>query len=258
MNMIVVDDERIILQYETEIIKKAAANGSVTPFTSPDDALTYAKAHRIDVAFLDINMVEMNGLSFAETLKTINPRINIIFCTGYSEYSLHALELYCSGYLMKPLTEEKVKTALDNLRFPDEESDEKPLRVRCFGDFEVYFDGKPVKFKYSRTKELLAFLVDRNGAGQTTKDIMAAMFETDDKASYVRNLRSDLIDTFRQLGIGSVLLQFNNKISLATEKLDCDYYDYLAGNKDLFRGEYMRQYSFAEDTLAELTDGWGF
>ena len=53
-------------------------------YTWPDDALEGAKAHPMDVAFLDIQTGGMSGLELALELKKIQPGIHIIFVTGFS------------------------------------------------------------------------------------------------------------------------------------------------------------------------------
>lgn len=251
MNVIVVDDERIILSTETKHVKRVLPDATVESFKDAESALEYAEQNKVDIAFLDINMQDITGLELAQKLQSYNPKVNIIFCTGYSEYSLDALDIYCSGYLMKPVTEEKLKKALEKLRYPIEES-KKLLRVQCFGNFEVFKDGQPVKFKNGKTKELFAYLIDRRGATISTRDMVTALFEEDDKASYVRNMRSDINETFEALGVSDVITHEGNSIGVDISKIECDYYNYLAGNKSLFKGEYMLQYSFAEETFAQL------
>lgn len=250
MNVIVVDDERIILAAETAIIKKVLPNAEVASFHDVETALDDASRRRIDIAFLDISLKESTGLQLAKALKRTNPKINVVFCTGYSEYALEAYSLYASAYLLKPISEETVKEAISQLRFPVDERKNR-IDVQCFGNFEILCDGVPVKFKYTRTKELFAILVDRKGALLNSNELMAIMFDID-KGSYMRNLKVDLTTTFQQLGVEDVLVQQKGKIGVLRDKVDCDYYDYLDGKKDLFHGEYMTQYSFAEVTLAYL------
>lgn len=251
MNAIVVDDERIVLAAEVAAIQRVLPDAKLQSFQKAKDALNYAQENRIDIAFLDINIKGITGLKLAEKLQSFNPKTNIIFCTGYSEYSLEAHDLYCSAYLMKPVTDEKIKKALANLRYPLSEKI-KDLRVQCFGNFEVYKDGVPIKFKHKKTKELFAYLIDRRGATVSTKEIMAALYEENDKESYIRNLRADLNNTFEQLNMHDALLRNGGDVGVNWEMIECDYFDYLKGNKSLFHGEYMTQYSFAEKTLGWL------
>ena len=258
MRVIVVDDEKLILQTEAAMIRKLLPGVEVAAFSYMEDAMEYAGRNPIDIAFLDINLEAHSGIELAKKLQEMHPELNIIFCTGYSEYSLEALELYCSAYLMKPITEEKLKKALSKLRYPVQDK-AAGLYISCFGNFEALYDGEPIRFKYAKTKETLAYLIDRCGTLLSNREIMAVLFENDDKESYMRNIKADLVGTFRTLGIEDALAQEWGKIGIKAEKIRCDYYDYLSGKKENFYGEYMTQYSFAEATLARLLqrDGSG-
>lgn len=251
--VIVVDDERIILKAETAVVQKVLPQAEVTAFRSPEEALTFGESRTIDIAFLDIDMMGISGLTLAKRLQQHSPHINIIFCTGYSEYALEAYELYATAYLLKPITEEAVRKALSHLRYAAPETRNR-VSVQCFGSFQVLCDGKPVRFKYNRTLELFAILVDRKGALVRTGEIMSILFADEEKASYTRNLRADLISTFQQLGVEEVLTFQRGQLGVRRDMLDCDYYEYLSGRRELFRGEYMSQYSFGEETLALLTE----
>ena len=250
MTVIVVDDERLVLNAEVAAVRRVLPDSDVYEFQKYKDAVTFAEDNRIDIAFLDINIKGVTGLQLAETLQTHNPKTNIIFCTGYSEYSLEAHDLYCSAYLMKPITDEKIKKALEHLRYPLSTKIDG-LKVKCFGNFEVYKDGMPIKFIHKKTKELFAYLIDRYGATASTKEIMTVLYE-DDKESYIRNLRADLNNTFETLGLSEALIRNGGDIGVNVSKIECDYYSYLDGDKSLFKGEYMSQYSFAETTLGWL------
>lgn len=252
MNVIVVDDERIVLAAETSVIKRTLTDADVYSFQKVKDAVEFAEKNSVDIAFLDINIKGITGLQLAKKLQEYNPRINIVFCTGYSEYSLDAHDLYCSAYLLKPINDEKLKRALDNLRYPLSQK-AKGFKVKCFGNFEVYKDGAPVKFKHRRTKELLAYLIDRHGATVSTREMAAVIYEDPNKESNIRNLRADLNNTLEQFGLSDLLVHIGGDVGINVEKIDCDYYDYLNGNKELFHGEYMAQYSFAEKTMGWLS-----
>lgn len=251
MKVLIVDDERIVLATETSAIKRVLPDAKIESFQKATDAIEYAKMNIVDIAFLDINIRDISGLELAKELQKCNPKINIIFCTGYTEYSLDAHDLYCSAYLMKPLSDEKILKALEKLRYPTSGKIER-FKVCCFGNFEVLIDGVPIRFRNQKTKELFAFLVDRHGATVSTKEIMVALYEDNNKESYIRNLRADLKNTLETLGVSEILVHSGGKVGVNVKKIDCDYYDYLDGQKELFRGEYMSQYSFAEQTLGGL------
>lgn len=146
MKIIALDDEELALEGLMDAIRKAAPDAELKGFSYAEDVLEFIKDHTCDVAFLDMEMVGLNGVALAEQLKICNPDINIIFATGFSCYREAAFDLHASGYLMKPITEAKVKKELENLRRPVPK--QRRIRVRCFGNFEVWLDGAPMKFKY--------------------------------------------------------------------------------------------------------------
>ena len=254
MRIIAVDDEKIALDSLSSAIKAIVTEDEVVSFRYPEDAIDYARENACDIAFLDIEMVGMSGVELAAELKKFNSEINIVFCTGYGNYRDAAFELHASGYLMKPITPEKVKHELENLRRPIFEK--KRVKVQTFGNFEVYVDGKPLAFKYRRTKELFAYLVDRVGAMCTVGEITGIIFEDEGgREDYFQKLRRDLLSTLEEVGCANAIVHKRGMLGVVVSELQCDYYDCLSGKKDFsscYFGEYMSQYSFAEYTTAQL------
>lgn len=116
--VILVDDEKIILNGGLATLRKTLPEAQIEGFSTAKDALCFARASQVDVAFLDIELRSGSGLKLAKDLIAINPKVNIIFLTSYREYALDAWELDSSGYLLKPLTEEQVLHEISVLRYP--------------------------------------------------------------------------------------------------------------------------------------------
>ncbi len=254
MRIIAVDDEKIALEALSNAIKAVVAEDEVISFRYPEDVIEYVKENACDIAFLDIEMAGMSGVELATELKKYNSEINIVFCTGYGNYRDKAFELHASGYLMKPITPEKVKRELENLRRPIFEK--KRLKVQTFGNFEVYLDGRPLAFKYRKTKALFAYLVDRVGALCTVGEIIGILFEDESgREDYFQKLRRDLLMTLEEVGCENVIVHKRGMLGVVITEIQCDYYDCLNKKKDFatsYFGEYMSQYSFAEYTNAQL------
>lgn len=250
MNIMIVDDEPLALKMLTNAVSEAIPDAEIAAFSKPREALDYAGKVLIQLAFLDINMQCMSGLEMAEQMKRICPKINIVFSTGYEEYALDAFRLFASGYLLKPISAEDVREVMKNLRFPI--TPPKRLSFFCFGNFEAYCDGKPIRFKLSRTKEMLAYLVDRNGAHCSSSEIISVLFENTNNIDYYQKLRSDLIKTFDKLGLSDCITVTRGGISVNREMADCDYFDYKDGKITEKPTEYMSQFSFSEYTMANL------
>lgn len=252
MIAIAVDDEPLMLGALKKAINASPDITAVADFTSCEAALEHIQNNPADIAFLDINMRGMGGLSLAEKILGICPDCKIVFCTGHEEYAIPAFKLHASGYLMKPISARDVQVEIDNIK--GIRQSQKPLTVKCFGNFEVYAKGEMLTFKRSKTKELFAFLVDRNGAGVTVAEIGVALWEDDEEKNqnYIHQLFRDLRRSLEALGMEEIFQRNHYFYSINPEKLDCDYYTYLQTGKPEFHGEYMSQYSWAEKTCGLL------
>ena len=254
MKAIAVDDELYMLEALEEAVRASSDITQVETFSTCSAALAYATENPVDIAFLDINMRGIGGLALAEKLMEIRPRCKIVFCTGYGEYAVSAFQLHVSGYLMKPITAEAVQKEINHIK--EIKATEKLLTIKCFGHFEVLYNGEILPFKRKKAKELLAVLVDRNGAGMTAKQLCAILFpdDTDDtkNAAYLRQLVFDLKNTLKSIHAEDVLRHDTPYYRLNTNLIRCDYLSFLENGNPKFHGEYMTQYSWAEETCAML------
>ncbi len=117
-HVILLDDTKITLTGGLPILEEVLPNATIIGFTRPSEAIEYAKAHRVALAFLDIELGNTSGFEICDTLLKINPHINIIYVTAYSDYSLDAWNTGASGFMLKPITPEGIKNQLKNLRYP--------------------------------------------------------------------------------------------------------------------------------------------
>ena len=248
MKIIVVDDEQHARNRLKRLLENLSIN-DVEVFDSSIRALNYAKENKVDVAFLDISMPEINGIGLAKELKKFNPLVNVIFCTGYSEFMQDAIDLHASGYLLKPAETESVKRALDNLLHPTEQGRPR-FYARTFGSFDFFVNGAPLHFKRSKSKEMLAYLISIHGATANRKDITAALFgdkydrHTQD---YLTKIYKDLVETLKGVGAEKIVIKSFNNYSVDTRLFSCDLYDYDNGAPsaiNAYKGEFMAQYEW--------------
>lgn len=120
MRIICVDNTPILLQFLKENAEKAYPEADIQAFLSETLALNYAERFGCDVLLCEINPPRLEGISLAERIKKINPKVNIIFYTVCSEYeyATEVLKLKPSGYLTKEATGIQVIEELHNLRYP--------------------------------------------------------------------------------------------------------------------------------------------
>ena len=118
LNVIMVDDEKIILKGGIPILEEVLPGTAITGFTKPSEALAFARNNRIFLAFLDIEIGKTKGLDVCRELLKINPHTNVVFLTAYMEYSFDAWDTGACGFLLKPLSAEAVRRQLPKLRYP--------------------------------------------------------------------------------------------------------------------------------------------
>lgn len=259
MHIIAADDERLALQVLIHAINEAMPTATVHSFSIGKEALAFARENCVDIAFLDIDLYDIQGVELARQLKEIHPKVNIVFVTGYPQYAVDAYVLYASGYLLKPVTAEKIAGELSHLRYPVPAiAHDRPM-VQCFGNFEVFMEGEPVQFLRTKSKEILAYLVDRRGAGCTAAELAAVLWEDGiydrSRQKQLSVIRLDLIKSLQLAGIEDILVRRHDALAINPDAIDCDYYRVLKGDRlaaNSFLGEYMSHYSWAEYTTALL------
>jgi len=257
MNIIAVDDEQFGLKDLQSAIEEALPGNMLNCFNTPTAALEYARSNKTEVAFLDVEMGEMSGLQLAKALKDIYGKTNIIFVTGFSQYAVDAFALYASGYLMKPVDVKAVQEAVEYLRYPVEPKQTSRIRVQTFGNFEVFVDNKPLNFNRTKSKELFAYLVSRQGALCSNDEITAIIWENKEDSSALksmfRNLVADLTQTLENADMHGIIIKQRGYLAVAADKISCDLYDFCAGNYvNRYMGEFMTQYNWAEFTNSYL------
>ena len=261
MIILAVDDERIMLKELTTELRQVFPGAEIQGFQDSLKAEQWAKelaqeGRKIDYAFLDIQMREINGLELARRLKLLHPGTILIFCTAYTEYAFEAVGMYAKGYLMKPVSAEDIVRTLDEMVYDWRKSisaDKQDFYVKTFGHFEVFANGLPLVFEREKAKELLAYLIDRYGSSVTTEQIAVVLWEDRpyDRTlkNYVSTILGSLRNTLRKVGKEDILIKTRNHLSVDPEKFKCDAYDYEKGDIaaiNSFRGEYMVNYSWAE------------
>jgi transcriptional regulator with XRE-family HTH domain len=117
-NVIMVDDSKVILTEGLAVLEEVLPDAEIKGFIWPQEAIDYARANRVALAVLDIELGNSSGLALCRTLLEINPRTNVLFLTAYPDYSLDAWGTEACGFMLKPITAEGVRRQLQKLRYP--------------------------------------------------------------------------------------------------------------------------------------------
>lgn len=135
----------------------------------------------------------------------------------------------------------------------------KRVYIRTFGHFDFYVDDIVVVFPNSRSKELLAMMVDRRGGIVTTEEMMEIFWPEEPPSEQhkviCRKAASQLYKTLQLFGVEGILILGRNQRAIAVTAVECDYFQYLKGDSlalQEYHGEYMMEYSWAEETNGRL------
>ncbi len=261
MTILTVDSREKGLEELAHLAAAAAPDAQILRFSSSLSALAEARSREIDAAFLRVDTPELSGLDLGQYLKELYPMINLIYVSDDHQDGARALMQHASGYLISPLTLQAVQNEMEDLRHPEAETKRKRVFAQTFGNFDFFVDGKSVAFKYSKTKEIVALLVNNRGAQTTNGEIIAALWEDEGdpekKGSYLSNLRQDLQNTMTRLKLNGIIVKQRGSMAIAANKIECDLYDWLEkkeNSKYKYLGDYMNQYSWGEYLHAELDE----
>ena len=260
MNAICVDDEAQVLNHIVSSCQKIKLLEEVKGFTRPQDALDWLAEHPVDLALLDIDMPGMSGLELAHRIRKNYPDISVIFITAFSQYALDAYDVHPVSYLLKPFDQARLAKEVEYALSIRAARIPSHIAVQTFGHFEILIDGKTMDFRRSKSKELLAYLVDRRGAGVTRQDAFAALWE-DREYDVSMQKQMDVVirslrETLQKYGVGDLFELKNRSLRILPELIECDLYRFLEGDEEAvnaYYGEYMSQYAWASDTEAQLT-----
>ncbi len=259
MKVICVDDVQLAVDYTVEQCKQLKGISEVNGFTRAMDALSWLETHPVDLAILDINMPEMNGIALAAEIKRLYPQAAILFLTAHKEYALDAYSVHPAGYLLKPVSQEMLADEVAYVFSDKHPGAPAHIEVRTFGNFDLFVDGKPVHFKLAKSKELLAYLVDKQGCGVTRREVFSALWEDKEYDRrmqkqldvYIRSLR----DTLHEYGIAGIMEIAKGTLRVIPKEFTCDAYLFFDGDSDAinsYRGVYMGAYSWASFTESAM------
>lgn len=257
MKIIVVDDEISALNtFLPNVIDDIGVECKMF-MNAPRSALEYIRVNKVDVAFLDIRMPEIDGIDLAERMLAVKPELKIVFISAYASDEKgisERLKGKIAGFCHKPYSAEKLKRLLASL---DTETPRPKIFLRTFDAFDLFADGVAVSFPSAKSKELLALLTDAQGS-YVTMDTAVGNLWPDKNAELGKRLYRDAVCKLRlklnELGIAELVSFERGRAVINTKVATCDMWDFVLGI-GVFSGRYMPQYDWSiirEATLEQM------
>lgn len=253
MKIIIVDDELSALNTFLPSVVDADIECKMF-MNAPRSALEYVRINKVDAAFLDIKMPEIDGVDLAERMLKINPGIKIVFISAYAknENAIRArLNGKVAGFCHKPYSTESVKALLASL---SAQTAKPKLHLRTFDAFDLFVNGVAVDFSSSKAKELLALLTDARGSF-VTMDTAIGNLWADKNAELGKRLYRDAVCrlrlTLKEVGAENLVTFERGRAVINTKHATCDMWEFLE-HGGVFSGRYMPQYDWSIVTEATL------
>lgn len=203
IRVMIVDDELPALNRLEKVLREFDNVIIADMFTDPLEFLDKAIEDPVDLVVLDMEMPVLHGMEAARLLHAVRPDILIAFVTAYDNFALEAFDVDALDYLLKPVNEADLRRTLARFskRKGNGSRENAPnVSIRCLGQFAVFVDGgEPVKFRNSKSKELLAFLHHHRGAPVSKGKIIEALWGGKDSEKSQVNLHSTVYQLRKDL-----------------------------------------------------------
>ncbi len=260
MKVVLVDDEKLAVRLFSEYTIDKRDIELAMYVNNPNFLIDDAIAGKdIDVAVLDVNMPIISGFDLADKLIQLKPDVRIVFITGYIQDEEEVKKRFSKNLfriIYKPYIDDDIESLIEDLK---QDLEKRPkIRIRTFGNFDVFVNGAPVNFVCKKGKELLAMLVDADGGYVTKTKLMHDLWEEKDTAQASKlygDTKIKLINELKMLGVDHIIDTPRGSMGIRKENINCDLWDYLknstGGGGCVFDCEYMAQY----DSWIEATEG---
>lgn len=251
-----VDDELHILKRFERIAQEIDGLEICGLYQSGAELLSYMREHSVDAVFLDVEIGSENGIDLYEKIMQVDANIEIIFVTAYNKYAVDAFELEALDYLLKPITRERFKKTISRLKNSTKAAakSEKPF-IQCFGDFQLFVHGTAVTWKNSKAKEILAFLVSKDGAPVGWEKIVDAVWPdyTPEQAHANFHATNYLLrKRLAELGCSDMIDSTPGNYRMLRDAIECDAYIF----QDFIRKSFGTEMAQAEqDRIRVLYQG---
>lgn len=197
-------------------------------------------------------------IEFGNSLRLIDTGIVLFYIVSSPQQCYAAVKSGADFCIFPPVGEAEIKDIAERA-YALSHMSKCRTEIHMFGKFGVFKSGKAVKFISGKSKELFALCADHCGADVTIEEAADKLwgdrpYDEKVKALYrkaVMNIRR----TMKENHIDNVFSVNRGSCKINPPNVKCDYYRYKSApnaNLQLFTGEYLSDYSWAEETAATL------
>lgn len=234
----------------------------VGSFGDSEKALEYAEENIVEFALLNTEMPVMDGLDLGRRLRDACSGIVLIYITENRDRLADIIKMKADYCVLEPYSREDVVDAAERAKLLSRRQ-KKIVTVKMFGRFDVFVNGSLLYFKNAKSKELLALCMDRCGGSVSMEEAVDKLWPErayDEKVKRLyRKAVMNLQGALREKGITELFQTERGSCHISRGEVECDYFTYLVEpdkNSKMFQGEYLFDYSWGEETLANLMNAY--
>lgn len=260
--VILVEDELFALNYMVKMLKEFKELTIVAAFSSPEEVLYSIDSLKADVAFLDIEMPQMNGIELARRLAEKQNNLQIVFTTAYSKYAVDAFGVEAMDYLLKPVNKEDIMRVIKRLNkmkpeYPIQKSirsailkteSVKTCQIRCFGCFEIKNEeNQIIKWPTKKAEEVFAYFLIHRGSYINKWELMDKFWPDMEEERGLHNLYNTIYrikQVLKKLTASANIEKINDGYVLKSEGISTDL--------DTLKSMDNVEFVFSEKNLAEV------
>ena len=274
MKVILVDDERLALEYLEHQLLKIEGVEIIGKYTNPIDGAKVIKNNAIDIIFLDIQMPEVDGLALAEKLLEQSPRLNIVFVKAYEEYAVKAFEINAIDYLLKPINKDRLLKTINRIKDKEEglfknknNQYKENLNLKLFRDVRLENSKGgdiDLKWRTAKAEQVFLYLLQNKGLDIHRDKIIELMWQgveinkaTQQLYTAVYQMRRTLSDYNKNFKIKST--QRGYMLVLNNIKIDVDEFTQLVSSNKRLNKKTIKDYERAvEIANGEYLEGYDY
>ncbi|RKP57947.1 response regulator [Cohnella endophytica] len=251
MRVIIVDDEYYALRNLKNKLEKMADIEVVAMYEDPATALEELGSIQPDLALLDIEMPEIDGISLLGMMFKKRPEMDFVFTSAHHAYVSDTLETKALDFLVKPVKYEQLYVTVEKIKKIRSKTDiGRNIEMKCFGSFSVFIDGQLIddNWRTKKTEELLAYLLCMNGKHVSRERIIYDLWpdlEMDRGYANLYTTQYNLKKRFDAFGIHHLIKSRLGNIWLNLEdiKVDLLAFDHFSKsyNEDKSKMEILEQ-----------------
>ncbi|MGL5973284.1 MAG: hypothetical protein ACRCZK_06205 [Oscillospiraceae bacterium] len=240
-----------------ECVNDSLAIKDVNYIYNYNKIINIVEENKVNIVFINMTIIKDIALEICEKIKNINYNVMIVLISNDCNHTLKAFEIGVNGYILTPILKSKIFNEIE--KFNKYNIKRKNVFVKTFGEFDIFLDGDTIHFTNSKSKEFLAFLVDKCGSTVNMEQVVLALWPHRD---YDENIKSryrgalkDLRDTLIKHDLYEMITEKRNSRSVNRSFFNCDYYGMLRGDKNYierFNGIYMSGYNWADETVHRI------